>query len=232
MIPHPLTVIKGMAEQIRGEDKIKTLIRRNSDRLPEHGQPTARTSPPGKQQPFTINCVGTSFPSPIPDRIPSHSWLTINTSTSPFAKEESLVMDYDETKATHSSTCCLTPSSSPLNTAGQGNRRSGVMDNYQPFLELAVSDTGWALRKEHLPIFDRFIAFPALQRRGEPRWGYQQGMSGKASGTFRGGSRGTELKGTGITLPVKELVQLLEGDIKVNSEAKAQPFYGSIADQE
>ncbi|MCB0587634.1 MAG: hypothetical protein KDD06_20240, partial [Phaeodactylibacter sp.] len=98
----PLTVIKGMAEQISGQDKVKTLIRRNSDRLLNMVNQLLELSR------LETNSLAVNWVQG--DVIPYLQYLTeschslannkkINLAF--FSKADSLVMDYDETKLQH-----------------------------------------------------------------------------------------------------------------------------------
>ncbi|MCB0595957.1 MAG: response regulator [Lewinellaceae bacterium] len=192
----PLTVIKGMAGQIEGQEKIKTLIERNSNRLLAMVNQLLDLSRLENNS-LAINWVQGNV-------IPYLQYLTeschslandkrINLAF--FSKEDSLVMDYDEAKLQNilvnllSNAIKFTPEYGSVKvTAAQ------VPDNGSPFLELAVSDTGKGIEQDKLPhIFDRF---------------YQADNSATRQG---------EGSGIGLAL-VKELVQLLEGSIEVKSE--------------
>ncbi len=192
----PLTVIKGMTDQIGGHEKIKTLIQRNSERLLNMVNQLLDLSR------LETNSLAVNWVQG--DVIPYLQYLTESchslandkqVNLAFFSKEDSLVMDYDETKLQHilinllSNAIKFTPEYGSVKvTAAQ------VLDNDRPFLELIVSDTGKGIPKDKLPnIFNRF---------------YQVDDSATRQG---------EGSGIGLAL-VKELVQLLEGQIKVDSE--------------
>ncbi len=193
----PLTVIKGMAGQISGNEKIKTIIGRNSDRLLNMVNQLLDLSKLETNS-LSINWVRG-------DIIPYLQYLTEschslaenkNLNLAFFSKEESLVMDFDETKMQHvlinllSNAIKFTPKYGSVKVIAEQ-----VLENGSPYLQLTVKDTGRGIPSEKLPhIFDRF---------------YQVDNSATRSG---------EGSGIGLAL-VKELVYLLDGRINVESEA-------------
>ena len=192
----PLTVIKGMTQQISGNEKIKTIVRRNSDRLLNMVNQLLDLS--------KLETNNLSVDWVQGDIIPYLQYLTESCHSLAekkhlnlafFSKEESLVMDFDETKMQHilinllSNAIKFTPEYGSVKVIAEQ-----VLENGSPYLQLAVTDTGKGIPEEKLAhIFDRF---------------YQVDSSATRSG---------EGSGIGLAL-VKELVQLLEGRIEVESE--------------
>jgi signal transduction histidine kinase/DNA-binding response OmpR family regulator/ligand-binding sensor domain-containing protein len=193
----PLTVIQGMARQIEGQDKIRQLIERNSQRLLNMVSQLLDLSR------LENNSLALKWIQG--DVIPYLTYLTeschsladqkkINLAF--FAKVDKLVMDFDEEKLQHilinliSNAIKFTPEYGSVKVvAGQ------QVENGQPYLEVAVSDTGRGIPQSKLPhIFDRF---------------YQVDDST---------TRHSEGSGVGLAL-VKELVLLMNGCIEVESES-------------
>ena len=192
----PLTVIKGMVGQISGNEQITTIIRRNSDRLLKMVNQLLDLSKSDSNT-LDINWVKG-------DIIPYLQYLTESCHTLAqkkslgldfFSKEKSLVMDYDETKMQHilinllSNAIKFTPEYGSVKIiAEQVQKHTG------PCLKMAIKDTGKGIPSEKLRhIFDRFYQVEGSTTRSE------------------------EGSGIGLAL-VKELVQLLEGKIEVESE--------------
>lgn len=192
----PLTVIKGMADQIKGQEKIKALISRNSKRLIRLVDQLLDLSR-AENNSLTINWVNS-------DVIPYLQYLTEschslsdqkNLNLAFFSPEKSLIMDFDEQKMEQilinliSNAIKFTPAYGSVKVMA-----NKITRNYQPFLELKVQDTGYGISKDKLPhIFDRF---------------YQVDNSS---------TRKEEGSGIGLSL-VKELVQILDGQITVDSK--------------
>ena len=191
----PLTVIKSMVDQI-GNEKVKTLIQRNTVRLLNMVNQLLDLSKLENKS-LSVNWVQG-------DIIPFLQYLTeschsladnkkINLAF--FSKEDSLIMDFDEGKLQQvvinllSNAIKFTPEYGSVRVIA-----AQVLEKGNPFLELIVSDTGKGIPEHQLPnIFNRF---------------YQVDDS-----TTRQG----EGSGIGLAL-VKELVELLEGRIDVESE--------------
>ena len=192
----PLTVIKGISNQIDGQEKIKALIQRNSNRLLSLVNQLLDLSKLETQS-LSIDWVQG-------DIIPYLQYLTEschslagskNINLAFFSNEDHLIMDFDENKLQQilinllSNAIKFTPEyGSAKVIAGQ------VIEKGAPFLELAVKDTGKGIPREKLAnIFNRFYQIDdSTTRQGE---------------------------GSGIGLAlVKELVQLLGGSIEVESE--------------
>lgn len=191
----PLTVIKGMANQI-GNEKIKTLIQRNSDRLLNMVNQLLDLT--------RLEAKGVTVKWEQGDIIPYLQYLTeschsltenkkINLSF--FSTEKQVVMDFDEKKVRDILINLL--SNAIKYTPEYGSVKvivTKVFENGVPFLKLTVKDTGRGIPEDKLAyIFDRFYQV----ERSSTRWG--------------------EGSGIGLAL-VKELVHLLEGRIEVESE--------------
>lgn len=192
----PLTVIQGMTDQIEGNDKAKILIRRNSDRLLEMVNQLLDLSK------LETNSLETNWIQG--DVIPFLRYLTEschslaqdkNISLSFFSKVDTILMDYDEDKLQKilinlvSNAIKFTPEYGSVKVIVDSSRDGG-----HPYLFLSIEDTGSGIAQEQLPyIFNRFY-------QGDPE--------------NKGQNEGW---GIGLAL-VKELVQLLNGKIKVQSE--------------
>ncbi len=192
----PLTVIGGMAEQMPGPERHKSLIRRNVDRLLGIVNQLLDLS---RLENDRMRIDWTQA-----DVIPILKYLTesfhsqcgqqgINLAF--FSREAELYMDIDPNKLQQilvnllSNAIKFTPKLGTVKVSAVRVEEDGA-----PWLELAVADTGKGIPEDQLPhIFDRF---------------YQVDDS-----TTRPG----EGSGIGLAL-VKELVHLLEGRIEVESE--------------
>lgn len=192
----PLTVIKGMADQILEPEKIKPILQRNTERLLDMvNQLLALSKLETNSMP--IHWIQT-------DIIPYLQYLTESCHSLAekqklnlafFSREDQLVMDYDENKIQQILINLLTNAINFTPEYGNVKVIAGrTIYQDQEFLELMVQDTGKGIPNDKLPyIFDRF---------------YQADDSSTRSG-----------EGTGIGLAlVKELVHLLDGEIKVDSE--------------
>lgn len=192
----PLTVIKGMAGQIAGQENVRKMIQRNSNRLLSLVNQLLDLS---KLETKSLNIDWVQG-----DVIPHLQYLTeschslaesksINLAF--FSKEESLEMDFDENKLQQilinllSNAIKFTPEYGSVKVIA-----AQVVENGDPLLELTVQDSGKGIPQEKLAnIFNRF---------------YQVDDSATRQG---------EGSGIGLAL-VKELVYLLEGRIEVKSE--------------
>lgn len=191
----PLTVIKGMSEEI-GKVKVKNMIQRNTDRLLAMVNQLLDLSKLENRS-LPINWVQA-------DIIPFLQYLTESCHSLAekkklnlafFSKEDELVMDFDEIRMQQilinllSNAIKFTPEYGSVKVIA-----AQVTKNDQDYLELSVKDTGKGIPIEKLPhIFDRFYQIDdSATRRGE---------------------------GSGIGLAlVKELVHLFDGQIEVKSE--------------
>ncbi len=192
----PLTVIKGMADQIVQPEKAKTLIMRNSDRLLNMVNQLLDLS---KLETNTLSINWTQS-----DIIPYLQYLTESCHSLTenkklnlafFSPLESLVMDFDEQKIQQillnlvGNAIKFTPAYGSVRVIA-----SKIIEKTTPLLKIEVTDTGAGIPSEKLPyIFDRF---------------YQADDSATRSG---------EGSGIGLSL-VKELVELLKGRVQVESE--------------
>ncbi len=192
----PLTVIKGMAEQISNQEKVKELIQRNSERLMIMVDQLLNLSRLENNR-LAINWVNGNI-------IPYLKYLTESCHSlaedkqlnlSFFSAEENLVMDYDEIKIQQivlnllSNAIKFTPEygSVKVMVSKKASKNNSL-------LQLRVEDTGYGIPEDKIPhIFDRF---------------YQVDNSG---------TRREEGTGIGLAL-VKELIQLMKGSIEVSSD--------------
>lgn len=191
----PLTVIKGMSEQI-GKEKIKDMIQRNTDRLLNLVNQLLDLSK------LESNSLPIQWVQA--DIIPFLQYLTESCHSLAekkklnlafFSKEDQLVMDFDEIRLQQilinllSNAIKFTPEYGSVKVIAAKAVQDGEV-----YLQLTVQDTGHGIPVEQLPqIFDRF---------------YQIDNSTTRSG---------EGSGIGLAL-VRELVQLLQGRIEVASE--------------
>ncbi len=192
----PLTVIRGMAGKIAGNERIRTLIQNNSDRLLNMVNQLLDLSRLESER-MDIQWVHG-------DIIPFLKYLTeschsladnkkINLAF--FSEVERLEMDYDEDKVQQilinllSNALKFTPEYGSVKVVARKVDRQG-----EPCLEVMVTDTGKGIPADKLPhIFDRF---------------YQVDSSSTSSG-----------EGSGIGLALAgEMAQLLKGNITVESE--------------
>ena len=203
----PLTAIRGMSDQIRGQENIKNLIRRNTDRILTMVNQMLDLSKLESNN-LTIHWVQR-------DIIPYLQYLTEschslavnrNINLAFFSKEDHIKMDFDENKMQQilinliSNAIKFTPEYGSVKVIS-----SRIFENNHPMLELIVQDTGKGIPKHELPhIFDRF---------------YQVEASGLHSGAQSLNTRTDEGSGIGLAL-AKELVHLLKGRIEVESEVK------------
>lgn len=190
----PLTAILGVADQIKGYEKERSLIRRNGKnllRLINQMLEMARIES-GKASLEIQQSDILPFLHYVTDSFHSLA-LSKKISLSFFSPEEQIVMDYDREKVRQilsnliSNAIKFTPEYGEVQVAAQ------KMDQK---LRLSVRDTGKGISREDLPgIFGRFRqADDSHTRKGE---------------------------GTGIGLAlVKEWVKLMEGDIQVKSQLK------------
>lgn len=192
----PLTVVRGMASQISGQDRVRELILRNSDRLLNMVNQLLDLSRLERNS-LTINWQQA-------DIIPYLLYLTeschslsrdkmINLAF--FSSEEKLIMDYDEDKMQQivlnlvSNAIKFTPDYGSVKVIV-----NKIREGQNDLLQIKVKDTGKGIPEEkRARIFDRF---------------YQVDDSN---------TRTAEGSGIGLAL-VKELVRLLAGRIEVDSE--------------
>ena len=198
----PLTVIMGIADNLRGNQQERNLIRRNSknllrliNQLLDLSKLDSGTMQMDVVQGDIINYLRyltESFYSMAQEK---EIGLTFNTAV------EQLEMDFDEVKVQHIIY-------NLLSNALKFTKENGTVQihtsqktrNDQPFLHIKVQDTGVGISPEQLPhVFDRFYqADNTTTRKGE---------------------------GTGIGLALtKELVQMMDGTI----EAKSQIGKGTL----
>ncbi len=195
----PLTVIKGMANQINGPEKSKKLIQRNSEQLLGMVNQLLDLSK------LESNSMGINWVQG--DVIPFLKYLTESCHSLAqnkylnlafFSKEEQLIMDFDEKKLQLILINLL--SNAIKFTPEYGSVKVIVTQTFKadkPYLELVVEDTGKGIPEHKLPhIFDRF---------------YQADPD-----SYRDNAQSGEGSGIGLAL-LKEMVKLLDGKIEVES---------------
>ncbi len=197
----PLTVIMGMAGNIKGHTQEKKLIRRNSENLLRLINQLLDLSKldAGVLKVDAIQADIVHYLQYITESFYSMAHekqirLTF------YTEVKTLFMDYDEVKLQHIVYNLL---SNAIKFTPQGGKvimhlRELERDK-QPWLQIKVSDTGVGIAEEHLPhIFDRFYQVE------------QQRADDTTDGIFSGA-------GIGLAL-TKELVELMGGRIAVESE--------------
>lgn len=190
----PLTVILGLADQIKGYDKERSLIRRNGQNLLRLINQMLEMSriESGKASLEMQQSDILPFLHYVTDSFHSLA-LSKRVSLSFFSPEERIVMDYDREKVRQvlsnliANAIKFTPEYGEVQVAAQKAGHN---------LRLSVKDTGIGISSEDLPgIFDRFRQADDI--------------------SISGG------EGTGIGLALaKELLKLMEGDIEVKSQLK------------
>lgn len=191
----PLTVVLGLAEQIQDQERIQKLIRRNAKLL------LGLINQILELRKLESGNVSTQF---IQSDIVSYIHYLIESFHSLAVDKEvqlkfettyeHFVLDYDTDKLLHILTNLLVNAIKFTPTGGEVKVLFEVQENTEiPFYQISVSDTGLGIPAHKLAhIFDRF---------------YQVDDENSRTGS------GT---GIGLTL-VKELVHLLNGEIKVES---------------
>lgn len=194
----PLTVIKGITQQIQGHDTEKKLIERNSDQVLDLVQQMLDLAKVDAGQAsvsmvhgdilYFLRYVVESFHS-----LAFQQKITLHF----YAEEEAIKMDYDPEKIMGilsniiSNAIKFTPEYGKIQVVARQISDHAGEENA---LELLIKDTGVGIDQAHLPfLFDRFYQVDASRtRRGE---------------------------GTGIGLSLtKEWVELMDGQITVESE--------------
>ena len=200
----PLTVIKGMADQIKGQEKTRNLILRNSDRLLSMVTQLLDLSRLQNNSMTPNLRLGNIVPYIQYITESCHS-LAINKkiNLSFFSKEETLFMDFDEEIVQQILTNLL--SNAIKFTPEYGSVKviiSLESKNSKPVLKLSVVDTGRGIAAYQIDqIFDRYYRVE------------DQSLTGESVKSDKITSEGS---GIGLAL-VKELVHLLQGEIKVES---------------
>ena len=199
----PLTVIQGLADQIKENPRWKVqeqldLIKNNSQKLLSLINQLLNLSrlEAGKLEPEYLQADIVKYLNYLTESF--HSLALSRTITlSFFSTEDELVMDFDPEKLQQvisnllSNALKFTPEYGKITLSAQQVRKNEP----QKLLEIKVRDTGVGIEKENLPfIFDRF---------------YQVDNSSIRKG-----------EGTGLGLAlVRELMELMEGNIAVESES-------------
>lgn len=197
----PLTVIQGMSAQIKGQEKTKSLIERNSSRLLQLINQLLDLSRLQSNS-LEVDWVNGDIVPYLQYLTESCQSLALNKKLNLafFAKEERLIMDYDENKLQQIAINLL--ANAIKFTPEYGSVKLIVEREHEHQLLMTVTDTGMGIAPNQLPhIFDRF---------------YQADDTG---------TRQEAGSGIGLSL-VKELVQLMGGSISVKSETdRGSSFY-------
>lgn len=199
----PLTVIMGMNENIEGHQKEKSLIRRNSKNLLQLINQLLDLS--------KIESASLKLQKKQGDIIKYLQYLGESFSSMAtdkgiqltfYSEEEELMMDYDDVKLQHIIYNLL---SNALKFTFEGGKvimhLQKILQEEKPYLKLIIKDTGIGIPENKIVhIFDRFYQIEH--------------------------SRDKQESGTGIGLAlVKDLVQLMEGELEVKSqEGKGSVF--------
>ena len=191
----PLTVIMGMAGEIKKQSKIKELIQRNSTNLLQLINQLLDLAK-AEEGKLTLNFVYSDIIKYI--QYLTESFLSAAESKNIrlvfYAEEEEFWMDFDEDKIKHiiqnllSNALKFTPNNGMIIL-----HLKVIQEENQTNLQLLIKDSGIGIKKTDLPyIFDRFYQSDASSTR--------------------------QREGTGIGLALtKELVSLMEGTINVHS---------------
>ena len=200
----PLTVIKGMANELKSEKKIKQLINKNSDRLLGLVNQLLDLAKLESQS-IGINWTNGNVINYLKyltescQSLANSRKLTLTFST----EEESLIMDYDEVKMEQivinliSNAIKFTPELGLVQV-----KVAKEVINHQPYLGMSIEDTGPGIPADELPfIFDRFYQIPSVSPKKQEN---------PVNPAYREGF------GIGLSL-VKELTTLLSGTVHVSS---------------
>ncbi len=196
----PLTVIQGMSDQIRNNEEVREVIRRNSKNL-LHLVTQLLDMSKLESQKMKLNLVQRNIVSYIRYLTKSfesyadtkHIQLTF------YSELDELMMDYDPEKIQHIIANLLSNAIKFTQEKGEiivhlSKNQLQTRQSSSEILRIKVQDNGMGILEKHMPhIFDRFYQVDdSPTRRGE---------------------------GTGIGLALaKELVELMDGTITVESE--------------
>ncbi|MCB9264338.1 MAG: response regulator [Lewinellaceae bacterium] len=209
----PLTVIMGMAAEIKGQDKARSIIHRNGHNMLRLVNQMLALSKleSGQMKLDLIQADIIAYLQYLAESF--HSLASAKYIRLAFYSEENqLVMDFDEEKIQHiaynllSNAIKFTPEYGKVTFHTRKVSLEG-----RPFLQIIVQDTGAGISEQRLPfIFDRFYSGgdgPPASRQGE---------------NPEGKNKGAILQSTGIGLALaKELVGLMGGVILVESDVGA-----------
>lgn len=196
----PLTVIQGMADQMKGDAEAKRLIRRNSKNLLHLVNQMLDMSKieSGKMK---LNLIHRNIISYLNYLVESfHSYAeTKNIQITFYSEIKEVMMDYDPEKVQHIIANLLSNAIKFTQAKGKiiihvSESPIGLKSSNLPLLKIKVKDNGIGIKKENLSqVFNRFYQVDdSHTRRGD---------------------------GTGIGLALaKELVELMGGTISVESE--------------
>ena len=196
----PLTVIQGMAAQMKGDPLAKKLIQRNTKNLLHLVNQLLDMSKleAGKMQAKPIRQDIVFFLSYLTESFQSYA-KTKEISLVFYSEEDELVMNYDPEKMQHIIANLLSNAIKFTRKGGKiflqvSKNPNLLVDDQAPVLQIRVKDNGIGIAAKELPhIFDRFYQVDDSDTR-------------KSSGT-----------GIGLAL-TKELVEVLEGQINVTSK--------------
>lgn len=202
----PLTVILGMNDNIKGHPQERSLIKRNAHNLLRLINQLLDLTKLESGS-LKINLVQGDIISYLHYLTESfYSMASDKKVQLQFkATEGALIMDFDEEKIQHiiynllSNAIKFTPSGGKV-----ALKVASIEKRHRAFLKIVVKDTGKGISTKHLPyIFDRFY-----QIDNEPT------NRGNSNESIRPNPTGT---GIGLSL-TKELVQMMNGQIEVQSE--------------
>ncbi|MCB0547753.1 MAG: response regulator [Phaeodactylibacter sp.] len=220
----PLTVIMGMAEEIKGYDKAQSLIQRNANNMLRLVNQMLALSKIESGQ-MKLNLIQADIIAYLEYLAESfHSMASTKHIRLAFYSEANeVVMDFDEEKIQYiaynllSNAIKYTPDYGKVTFHTRQDEQDG-----QPFLQIIVQDSGVGIPQEQLPfIFDRFFSgSPPTFAQTETESPGPEGIDRAISHSLDGVGDRPHSTGIGLAL-TKELVELMDGAISVESEPGA-----------